>query len=180
MASISCFLEGKLKLKVNLDKSRVLKATECEFLGFTFKGKRIRWTSKSEHRFKKEVRRLTKRSWGISMKKRMVLLAEYIRGWMGYYRLSEYYRPVPLLDHWIRRRIRCCFLKQWRKPKTRYNNLIRLGVDAINARRIRVSSKGYYRLARTSGVQQGLTDRYLESLGLVSLKDSWVAFHHPR
>lgn len=180
MASISRFLEGKLRLKVNLNKSQVLKATECEFLGFTFRGKRIRWTDKSEHRFKQEIRRLTKRSWGISMKKRMVLLAEYIRGWMGYYRLSEYYRPVPLLDHWIRRRIRCCFLKQWRKPKTRYNNLIRLGVDTVNATRVRVSSKGYYRLARTRGVQQGLTDRYLESLGLVSIKDLWVTFHHPR
>ena len=75
---------------------------------------------------------------------------------MGYFRITEYYRPIPLLDQWIRRRIRCCFIKQWRKPKTRYRNLIRLGVDHIKAAMIAISSKGYYRLSKTFAVQQAL------------------------
>ena len=84
-----------------------------------------------------------------SMDYRLRKLAEYIRGWMGYFRITEYYRPIPQLDQWIRRRIRCCFIKQWRKPKTRYRNLIRSGVDHIKAALIATSSKGYYRLSKT-------------------------------
>lgn len=111
---------------------------------------------------------------------RLRKLAEYIRGWMGYFRITEYYRPIPLLDQWIRRRIRCCFIKQWRKPQTRYRYLIRLGVDRIRAASIAASSKGYYRLSKTFAVQQALNDSFLTKLGLVSLKDLWIRFHHPR
>lgn len=99
---------------------------------------------------------------------------------MGYYQLSEYYSPIPLLDQWIRRRIRCCFIKQWRKAKTKVTNLLRLGVDIVKAACIGASSKGYYRLSRTYAVQLGLNDKYLADIGLVSLKDLWVRFHHPR
>ncbi len=64
---------------------------------------------------------------------RLRKLAEYIQGRMGYFRITEYYHPMPLLDQWIRRRIRCCFIKQWRKPKIHYRNLVKLGVDHIKA-----------------------------------------------
>ncbi|MGB1271294.1 MAG: group II intron reverse transcriptase/maturase [Endozoicomonas sp.] len=180
MESISRFLERKLKLKVNTEKSKVVKATECEFLGFTFTGKKIRWSDKTLHGFKQKILALTGRSWGVSMSYRLRKLAEYIRGWMGYYQLSEYYTPVPLLDQWIRRRIRCCFIKQWRKAKTKVVNLIRLGVDKLKAACIGGSNKRYYRLSRTYAVQLGLSDKYLASIGLVSLKDLWVRFHHHR
>ena len=70
------------------------------------------------------------------------------------------------------------FIKQWRKPKTRYRNLVRLGVDHVKAAMIAASSKGYYRLSRTFAVQQALNDSYLKKLGLVSLKDLWIRFHH--
>ncbi|WP_448217223.1 hypothetical protein [Endozoicomonas sp. 2B-B] len=76
--------------------------------------------------------------------------------------------------------IRCCIIKQWRKPKTRYINLIKLGVDNIKDASIAASSKGYYRLAKTFAVQQALNDSFLANLGLVSLKDLWIRFHHPR
>ena len=180
MNSITRFLERKLKLKVNTEKSKVVKSTQCEFLGFTFTGKKIRWTDKTLHRFKQKILRLTGRSWGVSMPYRLRKLAEYIRGWMGYFQLSEFYRPFPLLDQWVRRRIRCCFIKQWRKAKTKVVNLIKLGVDRIKAASIGASSKGYYRLSRTYAVQLGLSDKYLAEIGLVSMKDLWVKFHHHR
>ena len=148
MNSITRFLERRLKLEVNTDKSRVVKATECEYLGFTFSRGRIVWTDKSLHRFKLKIRELTKRSWGISMAKRMGYLAYYIRGWMGYFALSEYYRPLPGLDEWIRRRIRCCFLKQWRYPRTIVRKLVSLGVSLKQAVMLAGSSKGPYRLAK--------------------------------
>ena len=109
---------------------------------------------------------------------RMQKLAEYIRGWMGYFQLSEFYKPFPLLDQWIRRRIRCCFIKQWRKAKTKVANLMKLGVDKVKAASIGTSNKGYYRLSRTYAVQLGLSDKYLAEIGLVSMKDLWVKFHH--
>ncbi len=180
MESITHFLERRLKLRVNNGKSKVVKATDSEFLGFTFKGKKIRWTAITLSRFKHRVRELTARSSGISMGKRLRQLSEYLRGWMGYFSLSEYYRPLPELDQWIRRRIRCCFMKQWCRPKTRIRNLIRLGVDRRRAISIGLSSKGPYRLAKTYAVQLGLNDRFLATAGLVSLKDLWVRFHYPQ
>ena len=180
MESITRYLERRLKLTVNQSKSKVLKATEAEFLGFTFTRKKIRWSEKSLKRFRQKILKLTSRSWGVSMGYRLRKLAEYVRGWMGYFRITEYYRPILLLDQWIRRRIRCCFIKQWRKPKTRYRNLVMLGVDRIKAASIAASSKGYYRVSKTYAVQQALNDSYLANLGLVSLKDLWIRFHHPR
>ena len=179
MESISRYLERKLKLKVNTKKSKVVKATACEFLGFTFTRKKIRWTTKSLNRFKQKILKLTNRSWGVSMEYRLNKLAEYIRGWLGYFQLSEYYRPLPLLDQWIRRRIRCCFIKQWRKAKTKVANLLKRGVDIVKAACIGASNKGYYRLSKTYAVQLGLNDKYLTAIGLVSLKDLWIRFHHP-
>lgn len=76
--------------------------------------------------------------------------------------------------------LRCCFIKQWRKAKTKEANLIRLGVDEIEAASIGTSNKGYYRLSRTYAVQLGLNDKFLAEIGLVSLKDLWVRFHHYR
>ncbi|WOG25904.1 group II intron maturase-specific domain-containing protein [Endozoicomonas sp. 8E] len=180
MVSITRYLERRLKLTINLTKSKVVKSTEVEFLSFTFTGKRIRWSQKSLLRFKRTIIKLTSRSWGVSMGYRLRKLAEYIRGWMGYFRITEYYRPIPLLDQWIRRRIRCCFIKQWRKPKTRYRNLVKLGVDHIKAASIAACSKGYYRLSKTFATQQALNDSYLANIGLVSLKELWIRFHYPR
>ncbi|WP_422138107.1 group II intron reverse transcriptase/maturase [Endozoicomonas sp. ALC020] len=180
MESITRYLERRLKLTINPTKSKVVKSTEVEFLSFTFTGKRVRWSQKSLLRFKRTIIKLTSRSWGVSMGYRLRKLAEYIRGWMGYFRITEYYRPIPLLDQWIRRRIRCCFIKQWRKPKTRYRNLVKLGVDHIKAASIAASSKGYYRLSKTFATQQALNDSYLANIGLVSLKELWIRFHYPR
>ena len=180
MLNITRYLERRLKLTVNTEKSTVVKATESEFLGFTFPRGRIVWTEKSLHRFKTKIRQLTGRSWGISMGKRMKVLAAYIRGWMGYYTLSEYYRPLPLLDQWIRRRIRSCFLKQWRYPRTRVRKLVNLGVSLKEAVMLAGSHKGYYRLAKTYAVQLGLSNDVLKSLGLLSLKELWIRFHHSR
>lgn len=76
---------------------------------------------------KRELRLFTGRSWGVSMEYRLHKLAEYVRGWMNYYGISEYYRPVPIVDEWLRRRIRMCFWKQWRYTRTKVSNLLKLG-----------------------------------------------------
>lgn len=107
MAGISRFLERKLKLTVNREKSKVSSTNERAFLGFTFKGASIRWPDKAFAEFKRRVKELTGRSWEVSMEYRFARLAEYLRGWMGYFGIAEYYRPLPEIDHWLRRRMQC-------------------------------------------------------------------------
>ncbi len=158
MAEVEAFL-ATLKLPINAEKSRVIAVSDLAFLGFVFRGKRIVWSPKALANFKRRIRELTGHSWGVSWKYRYRKLREYITGWMNYYALSEYYRPLPLLDQWIRRRIRMCYLKQWRRPRTRIRHLIRLGVPVRQAISIGLSSKGYYRLAKTFAVQMGLTNK---------------------
>lgn len=178
MSTMTRYLEKRLKLIVNESKSRVAKTNEVNFLGFEFRGKKIVWSDKAVANFKHKVRKLTGRSWGVSMAYRFFKLREYILGWMGYFRLSELYSPVPLMDEWIRRRLRMCFIKQWRKPRTRIRNLIKLGVPVKAAIGIGLSRKGYYRLSRTKATQMGMTNQWLKSKGLISIKELWVAFHY--
>jgi RNA-directed DNA polymerase len=180
MGSVTRYLEKELKLMVNQTKSRIVKGEESEYLGFIFKNKRITWPDASLEEFKYKIRQLTARSSGISMKKRLVMLSLYIRGWMGYYALSKYYTPLPGLDNWIRRRVRMCYMKQWCRPRTRIRNLIKLGAPKLQAIGVGMSSKGPWRLAKTFGSQGGLTNAFLKAQGLVSVLELWVAFHYPK
>jgi len=176
-AEATAFLET-LKLPINTEKSQVVSSKQLCFLGFAFKGKKIVWSPKSLANFKHRIRELTGRSWGVSWVYRYEKLRQYIQGWGNYFGLSEYYRPIPLLDQWIRRRIRMCYLKQWRRIRTRIRNLMRLGVSKTVAISLGMSSKGYYRLAKTKAVQIALNNKWLKSQGLVSIEDQWVKFHY--
>ena len=90
MASITRYLETKLKFKVNFVKSKVAPMSECAFLGFTIKGKKIRWTDKALADFKHRIKEPTGRSWGISMEYCLRKLGQNMRGWTAYFCLSQY------------------------------------------------------------------------------------------
>ena len=173
MRSITRYLETTLKLTVNLAKSKVAPMSECSFLGFTMAGKKIRWTDKALVNFKQRVKELTSRSWGVSMDYRLRKLGQYVRGWTAYYGISQYYRPVPELDDWIRRRIRMCYWKQWRWVRTKIKHLLDLGVSPQRAIQHGVSSKSFWHMARTPALQQALSNAWLKAQGLVSVKDLW-------
>lgn len=113
MDSVRRFLERRLKLEVNEEKSKVVKTSELEFLGFAFRGSRVKWSDKAFNAFKLRLRELTGRNWGVSMEWRHRKLAQYMRGWMGYFGIAEGLGLCRDIDHWIRRRIRCCYWKQW-------------------------------------------------------------------
>lgn len=179
MTGITRFLESKLKLVVNQEKSKVAPTNESGFLGFIFKGAKIRWSDKAFAEFKRRVKKLTGRSWGVSMAFRLAKLAEYLRGWMGYFGISEYYRPLPEIDHWLRRRGRMCHLKQWRRCRTKVRELTRLGCNLRLAISIGLSRKGPYRLAKTLATQSGMTNQWLKDQGLLSVKELWVNIHYP-
>lgn len=152
---------------------------EITFLGFIFKGASIRWSAKAFTEFKRRVRKLTGRSWGVSMEYRFAKLAEYLRGWMGYFGIAEYYRPIPGIDHWLRRRLRMCYIKQWRWCRTKVRELTKLGTNLRLAISIGLSRKGPYRLAKTLATQSGMTNKWLRGQGLLSVKDLWVNIHYP-
>jgi RNA-directed DNA polymerase len=174
MRSITRYLETSLKLTVNPAKSKVAPMNECRFLGFTIHGNKIRWTDKALADFKHRVRELTGRSWGVSMEYRLQRLGQYVRGWTGYFGISQYYRPVPELDEWLRRRIRMCYWKQWRWPRTKIRHMLALGVSLKAAIQHGVSSLSYWRMARTPVTQQAMSNAWLAEQGLVSIKALWI------
>ncbi|HNG82426.1 MAG TPA: group II intron reverse transcriptase/maturase [Burkholderiaceae bacterium] len=173
MRSITDYLHTTLKLRVNPAKSKVAPMSECSFLGFTLAGTKIRWTDKVLADFKHRVRELTGRSWGVSMDYRLHKLGQYLRGWFGYFGISQYWRPIPELDEWIRRRVRMCYWKQWRWVRTKVRHLLDLGLDLKTAIQHAASSKSYWHMARTPGLQQALSNAWLKAQGLVSVRDLW-------
>ena len=179
MDSIRRFLERKLRLKVNEKKSKVGLVEECGFLGFDFVRGKIRWSDKAFREFKRRIRQFTGRSWFVSMEYRLSKLAEYVRGWMNYYGISEYYRPIPIVDEWLRRRIRMCYWKQWRYVRTKVRHLLKLGTSKRHAILTGLSRKGPWHLARTLATQVGMTNKWLSEQGLISVKEQWVKIHYP-
>lgn len=111
------------------------------------------------------------------MQYRLHKLAQYIRGWMGYFGISQYYRPVPELDEWLRRRVRMCYWKQWRLCRTKVRHLLDLGVSKRHAILTAISSKSYWHLSRTAATQVGMTNDWLQAQGLISIRALWMKAH---
>jgi RNA-directed DNA polymerase len=178
LQSISRFLQSRLKLIVNTIKSHVVKTNDSKFLGFTFRAGNIHWHSNTLAKFKQEVRRLTNRNWGVSMHYQLFKLSQYLRGWINYFGIAKGYQRCVDLDHWIRRRVRMAYWRQWRKPRTKVRNLMRRGVHVQAAVACGITSKGPWRSAKTPGINQALSNDYLKSEGLYSLRDGWIKLHH--
>jgi len=176
-SSLTTYLARRLRLPVNEHKSRVAAIDECVFLGFTFRKGKLRWSQPAFEDFKHRVRELTGRSWGVSMRYRLDKLAQYVRGWMGYFGLSQYYRPIPELDEWLRRRVRMCYWKQWRLRRTKVRRLLALGVSKRAAILTAISSKSYWHLSRTLATQAGMTNEWLKQQGLISVRELWMRAH---
>ncbi|MGI0489465.1 group II intron maturase-specific domain-containing protein [Pantanalinema rosaneae CENA516] len=124
--------------------------------------------------FKHRLKGLTSRSWGVSMAERIERLNRYLRGWMNYFGISQHYRPIEALDGWLRRRMRMCYWKQWRRPRTRITNLLKLGTTKRQAILTSISRKGYWRLSKTLATHTGMTNEWLEQQGLLSIKQLWM------
>jgi len=108
-----------------------------------------------------------------SMEYRLHKLGQVLRGWTAYFGLSQYYRPVPELDDWIRRRVRMCYWKQWRWVRTKIKHLLALGVSLKTAIQHAASRKSWWHMARTPALQQAPSNAWLKAQGLVSVKDLW-------
>ena len=98
---------------------------------------------------------------------------------MNYFGISEYYRPIPEIDQWLRRRLRMCYFKQWRRARTKVRELRKLGTSLHAAISVAISRKGPWRLSRTLATQTGMTNDWLKDQGLLSVKELWVHIHYP-
>jgi RNA-directed DNA polymerase len=172
MASISHFITGKLKLKVNQEKSAVARPWQRKFLGFSFtaaKEPKRRIAPKTLVRFKKRVRELTKRNRGVSLERMVEQLSRYLIGWRGYFGFCQTPSVLRDLDSWIRRRLRCFQWKLWKRGKTRFAELRRRGVGKDLAAQTAGSPHGPWHLSRSPALSIALPGTYLDSLGLPRL-----------
>ena len=181
MESITRYLEGKLKLKVNKEKSAVDRPERRKFLGFSFyyhkNGVGIRTHEKPIRKFKQKVREITSRSNAMKMEQRIAKLNQSTIGWVNYFGLADMRGKVKEMDEWIRRRLRMCYWKQWKKVKTRRDNLIRLGFDNHKAWEFANTRKGYWRISNSPILNTSLTTQYFDKLGLESLAKRYSLVH---
>lgn len=181
MTSISEFIEQRLKLTVNRNKSAVDHVTQRKFLGFSYYrwqgGYRIRVDAKSVKRLMDKLRLLTSRSRGWSMATRISRLNQVIRGWVNYYSLADMRKLCLRLDTWLRRRLRMCFWKQWKRIKTKHDNLVRLGIASRKAWEHANTRKSYWHTANSYILACTLTNAYFDKAGLVGLSNVYYDFY---
>lgn len=173
MASIKTFIEKTLRLKVNEKKSAVARPWQRKFLGFSFTSRKepqVRIAKESLKRMKNKIRELTARSKPIPIEYRIQQLNQYLIGWCGYFALADTKSIFESLDGWIRRRLRMCLWKNWKKPRTKVRNLIRLGVPDWKAYEWGNTRKSYWRISNSPIVNRTLGNSYWSNQGLKSLQ----------
>jgi RNA-directed DNA polymerase len=172
MASISAFITTKLKLKVNQQKSAVARPWERKFLGFSFTSNREpkrRIAPKAVLRFKERVRELTRRTRGVSVERMAEDLAQYLKGWLGYFGKCQTPSVLQGLEEWTRRRLRSVIWKQWKRGTVRFAELRKRGVGRELAAKTAGSAHGPWRLAESPALHFALPNAYFDSLGIPRL-----------
>jgi len=170
MDSVTKFLEDKLRLRVNRDKSAVAYIEERKFLGHRLlKGGRQGIAPKSLERAKERIRQITRRSRGQNLRRTISDLNTYLTGWVTYFRHAACKTHLAALDGWIRRKLRCLRLKQCKRVKAIATFLRRLGVGEKDAWLTALSGKGWWRLSKTPATQAGMSTTWFAKLGLINL-----------
>lgn len=180
LASVTAFLEKVLKLKVNKEKSKACPIWWTSLLGFgyylTRKGQvKIRVDRKAVQRLKVTVRRITSRTWGVSMAHRLDKLNRFVTGWTAYFGLADSDRVFAEIDHWTRRRLRQVQMVQWKTYERKRKMLRRLGFDPDRspAQGYVIARKRYWRQSKVTSVCIAMDNAYWASQGYRSFKESW-------
>jgi group II intron reverse transcriptase/maturase len=177
MASIRKFLQERLKLRINEQKSAVDRPWKLKFLGFSmYKVKAgqilIRLAPQTIKRVKMKIREITSRNKPVSMAERIERLNAYLGGWMGYFALAETPSIFKNLEGWMRRRLRMCLWKQWKRVRTRYRELRALGLPEWVVHEFANARKGPWRMAH-GPMNRALGNAYWQSQGLMSLTERY-------
>lgn len=178
------FIENKLFLKVNKEKTKVAYMRDIKFLSYAF-GRRngkcqYRLHSESIKKMKDKIRELTSRSNGWSYEYRKQRLQWYIRGWSNYFSLAGYKRNLEDWDKWLRHRIRMCIWKSWKRVRTRYRNLQKLVPDEKRVRIAVFSRKSYWRMASHPVLHEAMSDERLRQAGYPTFAEYYVDFNKAR
>lgn len=173
--SIIQFIESKLYLKVNRDKTTVGYVRGKKFLGYSFyvsKGEcRLSVHPKSVNKLKACLQELTSRSNGWGYEVRKSKLRQFIVGWIEYFKLADMKQHLRSIDEWLCRRIRMCIWKCWKKVKTRYKNLMRCGIDKNQSWMWANTRKGYWCIAGSPIVSRAINNDNLRKAGYLMLCD---------
>jgi RNA-directed DNA polymerase len=171
MESVSRFIEKKLRLKVNQEKSAVGRPWERKYLGFCVTNSRcnpkIRIHWKTIKRFKDRIREITARRRGRSISQVIGEIKQFMSGWWNYFGITESFNRLRPLQHWIRRRLRAVIWKHWKNRRTRVGELLKRGVYRDQALTTGCARKGPWRMSKVKWVQIALPDLHFKSLGLV-------------
>lgn len=186
LATITEFIENKLKLKVNPTKSKVSRPTESTLLGFSFYGSREGWSIRIAasplRKIKEKLKEQTQRKAPGKVKDKIKKIEATIQGWVNYFRIAQAKRRMEELDSWVRMRLRMGIWKQWKNPATRKRNLKRLGINAHKANEWGGSSKGYCRIAHSAILNRSLNNVYFTGQGYVGFANYyyWKTTHQTR
>ena len=181
LEGVSKWIEGKLKLRINEEKSGVKHYHKAELLGFGFyknsQSISARITESSYKRFQRKLKRLTNRSKSQSHRQRVDKINQVTIGWLAYFGKADGRSNIRRMDEWLRRRLRCCIWKQWKRVRTRMGNLQKLGAAKKVAYQWANTRKGYWRISGSPIIQRTITTKRLKQSGYKSLLEIYNRFH---
>lgn len=183
LTSITTFIEKKLGLKVNMEKSKISRPTKTTFLGFGFyydankKKFQPRPSKAPVQKFQRKLRRLTKRNWSISLNARIIKLKQVIYGWVNYFRIAKMKRILDGIDAKLRSRIRVIIWKQWKNNKKRINSLVQLGIPKEEAKGLTYCRKGFRFIGLSKVVHRALSNKRLRQRGIPFALDRYLKVH---
>ena len=178
--SITQFITTRLKLKVNEEKSAVDRPDNRKFLGYTIaagrKEPKLKPAKQSIERLKAKVKTICRKGRGRNIRRIVAELTQALRGWVHYLKLSTVKKIFEELDRWIRRRLRSIIWRQWKRPRTRFRNLMKIGLEEDRAAMSAWNGRGAWWNAGASHTNQALPNSYFERQGLLSLSKSMLRF----
>ncbi|WP_046133078.1 reverse transcriptase domain-containing protein, partial [Bacillus thermotolerans] len=183
MKSIVRFIEDKLGLIVNSEKSKISRPKELKFLGFGYyyDGKNKRYQVKphlsSIQKFQRKLRKLTKRNWSVPLDYRILKLKQVIIGWVNYFRIGNMKNAMERIDMKLRSRIRVIIWKQWKVPRKQIKSLTQLGIPKEEAKGLTYCRKGYRYIGLSKVIQRAISNKRLKQRGLPSALEHYLKVH---
>ena len=182
MESITKFIEKKLGLKVNAEKSKVARPNQIKYLGYGFYYTKTGIIKPKPHlksiqKFKRKLKQLTKRSYSIALDERIVKLNQVIRGWINYFRVADMKEQLKNITSHLNRRIRCIIWKQWKTCNHRYKCLLKLGISKEKAKRTAYSRASYWHNSMSIVLHVAISNKRLRQKGLVLPLDHYLKVH---
>ena len=171
MRNIVTFIETKLKLKVNAEKTHITRPTKLKYLGFSFTKQKDTWEARPHQESLKKLflklKKLIKRSWSVDLTYRIKKINEVLRGWINYYRQSFMKVKITKIGEWLRNAIRVVIWKQWKVPSKQIPSLVKLGINEEEAKGLTFCRRGYQYIAHSCVVHRAISNSRLKRRGLL-------------